>query len=268
MKISISEVIQDIDEDILEKMIWDEHNKVKIPKLKLKWRILKGLNKQAFLYKRLVQTVCFILFICLLVPITAKAAINLILTHSAVVDDSNRSLIGTEIIDSNYYIYKNGTYINARGEAIDPDKLINAREGIPENRIINEIQIENYTPSSIVEVIVDKAGKNSYSTPEIILVNNSVCVLTKEDQTGWNLDKGDTLKYNFEKYKSSVIDRQNLIIGYIKDGVMYEGESYYQQLKDTYVLEAQDKGEYFIYLLSASSDYLTLKQGELVQTSK
>jgi hypothetical protein len=81
------------------------------------------------------------------------------------------------------------------------------------------------------------------------------------------LSKGDTLEFNFEKYKSRVVNQQNLIIGYIKDGVMYEGEAY-QQLSDSYVLEAQDKGEYFLYLLSASSDYLTLKQGELVQTIK
>jgi len=263
MKILISESIQELDENVIEKMIWDEDDKVIISSFKLKWRIMKALDKRAFLYRRIIRTTCLILLISVLIPITAKAALNLMLTHSAVVDNSNRSLIGTEIIDHNYYIYKNGTYINARGDVIDLDKLINAQEGIPGNRIINEIQIENYTPSSIVEVIIDIAGKNSYSTPEIILVNNSACVLTKEDGTGWNLDKGDTLKYNFEKYKSSVVDQQNLIIGYVKDGVMYQGESYNQQLENTYVLEAQDKGEYFIYLLSASSDYLAVKQGEL-----
>jgi hypothetical protein len=267
MKISITDVIQEIDEDIIERMVWDEHNKVKFSKLKLKWRIMKELNKQAFLYKKLLQTVCFTLFICLLVPITAKAAVYLILTHSAVVDDSNRSLIGTEIYSKNYFIYKDGVYTNAQGEVVDLDKLRKAQEGIPENRIINEIQIENYSPSSIIEVIIEKADKNSYSTPEIILTNNSACILTKEDGSGWNLEKGDTLEYNFEKYKSRVVPRQNLVIGYVKDGIMYQWESY-QELSDSYVLKAQEQGEYFIYLLSASSDYLTLKQGELVQTSK
>lgn len=264
MKISITDSIQDIDENIIERMLWAKDDKVKFSKFKLKWRIMKKLNKEKFMYKRLVQTVCFTLFVCLLVPVTARAAIHLILMRSSIVDDSNRSLIGTEIIDKNYIIYKNGTYINARGEVIDLEKLINAQEGIPENRIINEIEIDNYTPSSIVEVIVDKTGENAYSSPEIILVNNSVSVLSKEDGSGWILDKGDTLEYKFEKYKSSVVDKQNLIVGYVKDGVMYQGETY-QQLSDSYVLKAQDKGEYFIYLLSASSDYLTVKQGELVQ---
>lgn len=268
MKILISESIQELDENVIEKMIWDEDDKVIISSFKLKWRIMKALDKRAFLYRRIIRTTCLILLISVLIPITAKAALNLMLTHSAVVDNSNRSLIGTEIITKNYIIYKNGTYTNAEGEVIDLDKLRKAQEGIPENRIINEIQIDNYSPSSIIEVIIDKAGKNSYSTPEIILVNNSACILTKEDGSGWILDKGDILEYNFQKYKSSVVNQQNLIIGYVKDGVMYQGESYYQQLKDTYALKAQDKGEYFIYLLSASSDYLTLKQGELVQTSK
>lgn len=263
MKILITDIIQDIDEDIIERMIWGEDDKVKFSKLKLKWRIMKKLNKEKFMYKRLVQTVCLTLFVCLLVPVTARAAIHLIRMQSAIVDDSNRNLIGTEIIDKNYIIYKNGTYTNARGEVIDLDKLINDQEGVPENRIINEIQIDNYTPSSIVEVIVDKTGENAYSSPEIILVNNSVSVLSKEDGSGWILDKGDTLEYKFEKYKSSVVDKQNLIVGYVKDGVMYQGETY-QQLSDSYVLKAQDKGEYFIYLLSASSDYLTVKLGKLV----
>jgi hypothetical protein len=267
MKISITDVIQDIDEDIIERMVWEEHNKVKFSKLRLKWRIMKKLNKKAFLYKKLLQTVCFTLFICLLVPITANATSYLMLTRSAVVDDSNKSLIGTEIISSNYIIYKNGTYINAEGEVIDLDKLRKAQEGIPENRIIKEVQIDDYSPSSIIEVIVDKAGKNSYSTPEIILINNSACIFTKEDGSGWNLEEGDTLEYHFEKYKSRVVDRQNLLIGYVKDGVMYPGESF-RQLSDSYVLKAEDKGEYFIYLLSASSDYLTLKKGELVRISK
>jgi hypothetical protein len=267
MKISITEVIQDIDEDIIERMVWNENKKAKFSKLKLKWRIMKELNKQTFLYKKLLQTVCFTLFICLMVPISAKATIYMMLTHSAVVDDSNRSLIGTEIFSKNYIIYKNGTYTNAEGEVIDLDKLRKTQEGIPENRIIKEIQIDNYSPSSVIEVVIDKTGENSYSTPEIILINNSACILTKEDGSGWSLEKGDTLEYNFEKYKSSVVARQNLIIGYVKDGVMYQGESY-QELLDSYVLEVQDKGEYFIYLLSASSDYLTLKQGELVQKSE
>jgi hypothetical protein len=268
MKISITDVIQDIDEDIIERMVWNEHIKVIFSKLRLKWRIMKEINKQAFLYKKLLQTVCFTLFICLLVPITAKAAIYLKLTHSAVVDDLNKSLIGTEIIENNYIIYKNGIYTNAEGEVIDLDKLRKAQEGIPENRIIKEVQIDNYSPSSIIEVIIDKAGKNSYSTPEIILTNNSVCTLTKEDGSGWNLEKGDTLEFRFEKYKSSVVNQQNLIIGYVKDGVMYQGESYYQQFTASYFLKAQEKGDYFIYLLSASSDYLTLKQGEVVQISE
>lgn len=263
MKISITDVIQDIDEDIIEKMVWDERNKVKISKFHLKWRIMKALKKQAFLYKRITQTVCLAALICLLVPVTAKTVMNLISLRSQVVDDSNRELIGTQIIADNYIIYKDGVYTNEKGEVVDLDKLRKAQEGIPENRIINEVQTDTGTPSSIIEVIVDRAGTDSYATPEIILINNSACILTKEDGSGWDMEKGDTLAFNFEKYKSRIVAHQNLIVGYVKDGVMYEGETY-QQLSGSYELNVQDKGEYFIYLLSASSDYLTLKQGELI----
>lgn len=141
------------------------------------------------------------------------------------------------------------------------------QEEIPENRIIKEIQINDFSPSSIIEIITDKDDTSSYSTPEIILVNNSVCVLTKEDGSGWDLEKGDILEYHFDKYPSSVVDRQTLLIGYVKNNVMYEGEIY-RQLSGSYTLDVQEKGEYFLYLLSASSDYLTLKQGEIYLKDK
>lgn len=267
MKILISEVIQELDEEIVERMVWDEHIRTRFSKHRLKWRIMKEINKQSFLYKKLAQTVCLTLLICLMIPVTANTVMNLLTMHSAVVDDSNRSLIGSGIISHNYIIYKDGTYTNENGEVVDLEKLRQSQEGIPENRIINEIQIENYSPSSIIEVVVDKADANSYSTPELILINNSLCILTKEDGSGWDLEKGESLEFDFEKYKSRVVKQQNLLIGYVKDGVMYQWESF-QQLSASYILKSQDKGEYFIYVLSASSDYLTLKQGELVQAGE
>lgn len=263
MKILISDVIRELDENIIENLIWDKQDKVKVSKFKLKWKIRKEINKKTFWYKITLNIICLILFISI-IPITAKAAINFILNHSAIVSDFNRDLIGTEITDKNYIIYSNGTYKNSNGDVIDWDELARKQEKIQDNRIIKEIQQDNFSPSSIVEVIIDNISKNSYSSPEILLVNNSACILTKEDGSGFNLKKGDTLEYNFEKYKSNVVEEQTLIIGYVKDGVMYQGKNY-NDLKDSYILEAQEEGEYFIYLLSASSDYLTLKQGKLIQ---
>lgn len=55
---------------------------------------------------------------------------------------------------------------------------------------------------------------------------------------------------------------KDLIIGYVKDGIMYEGEVF-DELSGKYSFSPDEKGEYFFYLLSGSSDYLSLKSGNL-----
>jgi len=66
----------------------------------------------------------------------------------------------------------------------------------------------------------------------------------------------------FDKYKSDITVSQDLIIGYVKDGIMYEGEVF-DELSGKYSFSPDEKGEYFFYLLSGSSDYLSLKSGNL-----
>ena len=65
-----------------------------------------------------------------------------------------------------------------------------------------------------------------------------------------------------DKYKSDITVSQDLIIGYVKDGIMYEGEVF-DELSGKYSFSPDEKGEYFFYLLSGSSDYLSLKSGNL-----
>ena len=67
---------------------------------------------------------------------------------------------------------------------------------------------------------------------------------------------------SFDKYKSDITVSQDLIIGYVKDGIMYEGEVF-DELSGKYSFSPDEKGEYFFYLLSGSSDYLSLKSGNL-----
>lgn len=94
------------------------------------------------------------------------------------------------------------------------------------------------------------------------MVNNSVSILTKSNHDGWSLKPGDILEYSFEKYESEVVSNQTLIIGYIQDGIMKEGKAI-NTMSGTYVYEAQEEGIYYIYLMSASSVYLALKDGTL-----
>lgn len=62
--------------------------------------------------------------------------------------------------------------------------------------------------------------------------------------------------------QSDITVSQDLIIGYVKDGIMYEGEVF-DELSGKYSFSPDEKGEYFFYLLSGSSDYLSLKSGNL-----
>ncbi len=60
-----------------------------------------------------------------------------------------------------------------------------------------------------------------------------------------------------------MVSNQVLVIGYIKDGVMYDGESF-GSLSGSYELKVREGGgEYNLYIISATSDYLTLKQGTI-----
>ena len=63
-------------------------------------------------------------------------------------------------------------------------------------------------------------------------------------------------------YYYGITVSQDLIIGYVKDGIMYEGEVF-DELSGKYSFSPDEKGEYFFYLLSGSSDYLSLKSGNL-----
>jgi hypothetical protein len=99
-------------------------------------------------------------------------------------------------------------------------------------------------------------------SPEIFTINGSVNILTKTNGEGWDIKEGDKIEYDFEKYQSEVVENQNLLIGYIKDGVLIKGEEF-RQLKGEYKLSINEPGKYYVYLISASSDPIALKNGTL-----
>lgn len=188
------------------------------------------------------------------------AAISHLLT-SALIDDSNRHLIGTETNDRSYIILKDGVYTNEKGKVVDIEELAKSSSEFPESRIVKSSLMPNFIPSSIVEIPTDKSDE-MYIIPEIILINNSLCVLTQDNGKGWELTDKDNIVISFDKYKSDITVSQDLIIGYVKDGIMYEGEVF-DELSGKYSFSPDEKGEYFFYLLSGSSDYLSLKSGNL-----
>ena len=240
----------------------EEYNKIlkKYSKQKIRQNVFcKTASKHKplkFTYRTAIIVTVVSVFLCM--PV--YAAISHLLT-SALIDDSNRHLIGTETNDRSYIILKDGVYTNEKGKVVDIEELAKSSSEFPESRIVKSSLMPNFIPSSIVEIPTDKSDE-MYIIPEIILINNSLCVLTQDNGKGWELTDKDNIVISFDKYKSDITVSQDLIIGYVKDGIMYEGEVF-DELSGKYSFSPDEKGEYFFYLLSGSSDYLSLKSGNL-----
>ena len=152
-----------------------------------------------------------------------------------IVTRENRSLIGKEINDNSV---PEVTYSGERCiKQIDKNPIDNSN-------IIKGVANENIVlPSSISEFEV----KNEV-TPEIIMTNGSMAVFYVNNYKGWNCKEGDTLTFSFEKYKSETVQKQTFVIGYIRDGIMYEGESM-RNIVGSYTLTIKEDGEYNLYII-------------------
>lgn len=181
--------------------------------------------------------------------------------QAELITDYNRHLIGKEG-SGDYMIYRNGVYIDSNGIEYSLEELKNrTRNSLPENRIITKIMEENFMPSSIFE-LETKEKNGVYISPEIITVNGSISVLTDTNGRGWELKAGDSVEYVFEKYKSEVVENQNILIGYVKDGVLNPSQQF-DQLKGNYNLTIEEPGQYYFYIINASSDTIALREGTL-----
>ncbi|WP_339264771.1 hypothetical protein NYE54_17140 [Paenibacillus sp. FSL K6-1330] len=192
---------------------------------------------------------------------TITACIPKEIKQTELITDYNRHLIGKEG-SGGYMIYRNGVYIDSNGVEYSPEELKNrTRNGLPENRIITKIMEGNFMPSSIFE-LETKEKNGVYISPEIITVNGSISVLTDTNGRGWELKAGDYVEYIFEKYKSEVVENQNMLIGYVKDGVLNPSQDF-DQLKGNYNLTIKESRQYYFYIINASSDTIALKEGTL-----
>lgn len=188
----------------------------------------------------------FILFIVIIISLfisacTSNNSDSNVHTNQ-ILNENNQNLIGQEIVDS----------------ASTVNETLN--EGLNTSDIVHQIDIEGLCPNPFVEIEINDSDYNN--VPGQLMINNSVSILTKSNHKGWLLKSGDVLEYSFEKYESDVVSNQTLIVGYIYDGIMKEGTAI-DTLTGTYTLEAKENGTYYIYLMSASSDYLALKESTL-----
>lgn len=164
------------------------------------------------------------------------------IVKNSVLNEENVHLIGERIVEECEDINEKNEY--------DFDSIMKTTS------IVESIAVDGMLPSSFVEIQIE--NMDELNVPGQIMVNNSVSILTKNDQTGWNLQEGNVIEFEFEKYESKVIKDQKLLIGYIIDGKMKEYEIF-DSLYGIYTHEVEEPGEYYIYLMSASSDYLSIK---------
>ena len=122
------------------------------------------------------------------------------------------------------------------------------------------------TPNTITEFAVT-GDSGRYTTPEIIFGNNDLVIFEKEDGSGWKLDKGETLVFQVTEYESEINWGRGQIISfyYICNRDILKGKTEPRKALDqTFEITAEKDGEYYICLLGASSDPISLKEGSIV----
>jgi len=169
------------------------------------------------------------------------------------VNDETRELIGKEIVNREAPVTM---YEEPEDVSIDDLKLTDQLIG--QSHIVEAFDDDILLPASIheFEVVEENAS-------EVIMTNGAAAIFYQNEYEGWECQAGDVLVFDFRKYNSEVTENQTLIVGYIRDGVMYHSEEAFTELDGRYELKIEKDGEYHIYIISATSDYLTIKDGRI-----
>jgi len=162
---------------------------------------------------------------------------------------TNRHLIGREVIT-------NGATVYTKDDQSGKEPILHS---MPDNSII--IDSEEFIPVAISQFKTTKEN-DRYITPKIIFNNGSVAVFTKPDGSGWELEKGDSIIYSFEKYLVDFSETQSMAVGYIKNNTMTKG-NIYENRTGKYTEEIQETGEYYLYIANFSSENIALKEGSI-----
>jgi hypothetical protein len=268
MNFKISQIMDTLDSEYLDNLLDPQPtnlNKTSLTTIKRRVRRgLKQIETKKFNKVELKYQMAAIMLIALIfiISVPAIAEKKLFLKQPELITDTNRSLIGKETTDGFYIICRDGKYLDSKGnELSESDLSSRIISNIPDNRIVKQINDDIFIPSSIVE-FETKEENGNFISPEIITINGSLSIFTKKDGQGWDLKSGDTISFTFKKYKSEVVANQSLLIGYIKDGTLMEADSF-TSLDGTYQHTIDDAGNYYIYLINASSDSISLYQGTL-----
>ena len=163
------------------------------------------------------------------------------------VTSENANLIGKEVVDDSTPSVSSGRQNEKANVDVDILSESKVAQEFADDKIVEPLSITDFEVTDNI-------------TPEIIMTNGSMAVFYQGDYSGWNCTYEDVLCFDFERYDSEVIEDQTIVIGYIKDGIVYEGEQF-KGKSGRYILNVAEDGIYNFYVISATSDYMTLKQG-------
>ena len=190
---------------------------------------------------------------------------------AALISDENRDLVGIATTRGEASVYdKDGNLVSGPGLA--PKRTL--EDVIEETDIIKDIEPAAGTnepfliPHSVTHFTVKESG-NSCTTPEIIFDNGVMVIFTKEDGSGWHLKKGETLVFESTEYPSeinAVTPDKGQCVGFyyvFNNTLMRKSETSLRELDLKYELTAEHDGEYYICLIGASSDPISLMEGKI-----
>lgn len=189
---------------------------------------------------------------------------------AALITDENRDLVGKEMYMTASIYDKYGNLISGPGPA--PERTL--EDVIEETEVITDIEPAVGTnepfliPNSITHFAVKESG-NSCTTPEIIFDNGVMVIFTKEDGSGWHLKKGETLVFESTEYPSeinAVTPDKGQCVGFyyvFNNTLMRKSDTSLRELDLKYELTAEQDGEYYICLIGASSDPISLMEGKI-----
>lgn len=175
-----------------------------------------------------------------------------------IISDDNKSKIGKEVLNENGPEVVDKEWIYASDDVNNSESFaVNIQ--IPQNPFYSSVASSLCLPGNSVQEIVTCDNV----VPEIIIPNGAVGVFSKGDSSGWLCNAGSILSWSFEKYPMENGTHQTLGVGYIKDGVMHEMQTYRDSLDGEYNFIVPEDGTYFIYVIALSSDPISLKGSDI-----
>lgn len=129
------------------------------------------------------------------------------------------------------------------------------------SKVINRVGNNILLPYTVKEFETEcKDGK--YIVPEIIFWNGDMVIFTKEDGSGWQLNKGDSLILELENNDDKNSESKYISFGYVYNGKLVETEKMIGQVNQPFEIVAEKKGEYYICIMNVGVDSITFR-GEI-----